>query len=256
MATGTVAATYAEIRRIFGVPMVMLVYRALAAQPGRLEHAWAAISDTIAARETQRLAATLDPPDFGAAEPLPRSALARARLDQGQLAATLDAFDRSNRLNLVGLTALLEGVPGDPAADRSPAPLARPCETLPSADLASLPPAKLALLHEMSAPIVGRQEPILIPSLFRCFAHDEQVLRAIALSLGPLVADDGFARAVDAVSQRARDIARQLPFPVERARDGATCEITARFLTALPAMIVTTALLRGILGELLTGAPA
>ena len=255
-ATGTVADTYAEIRRIFGVPMVMLVYRALAARPGRLEYVWDAISDNMAASETQRTSACLNPPEVGAAEPLPRASVARAKLDQAQLAATLDAFDRSNRLNLIGLTSLLEGTLGNPAADRSPAPPVRPREMLPAADLASLPHATLELLREMSAPIVGHQQPILVPSLFRYFAHDEHLLRAIALSLRPLVAGDDFPGAVTTVSQHARGVARLLPYPVERAHDGDTRKITARFLTALPSMIVTTALLRVILGELLTGAAA
>lgn len=248
-ATGAVADAYAEIRRIFGVPMVMLVYRALAVEPGRLEQVWDAISGNLACGETQRKAAALNPLEVGVAEPIPRALVAHASLDRAQLAGTLDAFDRSNRLNLIGLTSLLEGTPGNPAADRSPAPPARPCEMLPVADLASLPPATLALLREMSAPIVGQQQPILIPSLFRCFAHDEKLLRAIARGLGPLVAGKGFPRAVAAVSQDARGIASLLPYAVDRANDAGTREIGASFLTALPAMIVTTTLLRVILGE-------
>jgi hypothetical protein len=250
-ATGTVADAYAEIRRIFGVPMVMLVYRALAMQPGRLEQAWDAISGNLACCETQRKAASLNPPEIGGAEPLPRAMVARANLDQAQLAGTLDAFDRSNRLNLIGLTSLLEGTPGNAAADHSQAPTARPGEMLPVADLASLPHATLDLLRDMSAPIVGQQQPILIPSLFRYFAHDEKLLRAIARSLAPLVASKDFPRAVAAITQDARDIARLLPHAVDRADDAGTRDITTRFLTALPAMIVTTTQLRIILGDLL-----
>ena len=251
-ATGTVADTYAQIRRIFGVPMVMLVYRALAVQPGRLEQVWDARAN-LACGETQRNAARLNPPEVGLAKPLPRALVAHVNLGQAQLAGTLAAFDRSNRLNLIGLTSLLEGTPGNADADRSQASLTRPSEMLPIADLASLPDATLDLLRGISAsPIVGQQQPMLIPSLFRYFAHDEKLLRSIARSLGPLVESKDFPRAVATVSRDARDSARLLPYAVDRADDAGTREITTRFLTALPAMIVTTALLRVILGDLLS----
>jgi hypothetical protein len=229
----------------------MLVYRALAVQPGRLEDAWGAISGNLACGEVQRNAAGLDPPEVGAAEPLAPELLVHVDLGRAQLSDTLDAFDRSNRLNLIGLTSLLEGTSGNAAADRSQAPPTRPGELLPIADLASLPDATLELLRRMSAPIVGRQQPILIPSLFRYFAHDEILLRAIARSLAPLVEGSGFRRGVAAVSRDARDIARRLPLAVHRADDAGTREIVTRFLTALPAMIVTTGLVRVVLGDLL-----
>ena len=56
--------------------------------------------------------------------------------------------------------------------DRREAPSPQPREMLPMADLASLEPGTIALLQRMSAPVAGPEQPILIPSLFRYFAHD------------------------------------------------------------------------------------
>ena len=46
----------------------------------------------------------------------------------------------------------------------------------------------------MSAPIAGLDQPIVIQSLFRYFAHDQQLLQAIWRSMGPTIKDDHFHR--------------------------------------------------------------
>ena len=112
-AEGSVADTYADIRRVFGVPVVVFVFRALAVRPGRLERVWSSLAPNLAARETQRGAALLTAPEIGAVEPLSRARLTETDLDPRLLASTLDVFDRVNRLNLVGLTGLLAGAPGN-----------------------------------------------------------------------------------------------------------------------------------------------
>ena len=121
-ARGSVADTYADIRRVLGVPVVVLVYRALATSTGQLERTWGALAANLAAGATQRNAACLDPPEIRAVEPLAHAILAAAGIDPALLAGTLDGFDRANRLNLIGLTALLAGAPGNLDADPSPAP--------------------------------------------------------------------------------------------------------------------------------------
>lgn len=250
-ALGSVASTYADIRRVLGVPTVVLIYRALAAEPGRLERAWGAIAANLAAAGTQRAAASLDPPAVGDVEPLPRATLAAARVDPALLAATLDGFDRANRLNLIGLSALLAGVSGDPDADPAPAPPQAPREMLPMADLGSLPPGTLDLLQRMSTPVAGPERPTLIPSLFRYFAHDQELLGALWHGIGPAVESDRFQGAVAAVKESARDLAEGLPYPVARSDDRGTREIVTRFTTTIPGMIVTTKLLRLAFRELL-----
>lgn len=250
-ALGSVASTYADIRRVLGVATVVLIYRVLAAEPGRLERAWGAIAANLAAADTQRVAASLDPPAVGDIEPLPRATFTAAGVDPALLAGTLDGFDCANRLNLIGLSALLAGVPGSPEADPAPAPPQAPRAMLPMADLGSLPLGTLDLLQRMSTPVAGPERPILIPSLFRYFAHDQDLLGALWHSIGPAVESDHFRGAVSAVQERARDLAEGLPYPVAQSDDRGTREIVTRFMTAIPGMIVTTKLLRLAFRELL-----
>ena len=136
-ARGSVASTYVDIRRVLGVPTVVLVYRVLAVQPGRLEHVWGAIAPNLAVAATRRDARMLDAPEIGSVKQVPEETISAAGIDPVLLAATLDCFDRSNRLNLIGLTALLTGSPGNPAADprrASPTVAPRNCCRWPTWD--------------------------------------------------------------------------------------------------------------------------
>ena len=243
-ARDSVADVYADIRRVLGVPMVVFVYRALAARPGRLERVWKALAPNLASVEAQRNAAALDPPERWKVAPLPQAALEIAGIDPPRLAGTLDGFDRANRLNLLGLQALLAGTPGDHRADRREAPSSVPREMLPMADLASLEPGTIALLQRMSARVAGPEQPILIPSLFRYFARDRDLLERIWQSIGPAFENERFDDAVTAITVRAQEHSRRLPYRVPRANDKGTREITTRFATTIPGMIVTTKLLR------------
>lgn len=249
-AAGSIADTYADIRRVLGVPMVVLVYRALAAQPGRLEHIWSVLAANLAARDTQRNAESICPPEIGSVEPVPRAFLTAARLDRALLADTLDAFDRANRLNLIGLTSLLVGAPGNPSADSTPGPSETPRKLLPMAELASLPQSTLELLQRISVPLAGPGPPIVIPSLFRYFAHDHELLEKIWHTIGHAITSDRFPSAVIKLSTHARVLAGRLPYSVPRVDDHDTREIATRFTTVLPAMIVTTNLVRLALAEL------
>jgi len=244
-ARGSVADTYADIRRVLGVPMVVFVYRALAASPGRLERVWSVLRPSLVSVATQRNAESLDASTPGAVIPVDTEVLERARVSPRGLAVTLDAFDRANRLNLIGLEALLAGTRGDQAADRTEAQLSpTPAEMLPMANLNSLEPHTHALLQMMSARIAGPERPILIPSLFRYFAHDEGLLRAIWRSIGPVVEHGRFPESVASVRTRACELSSRLPYPVPSVDDGGTREITSRVAAMIPGMIVTTKLLR------------
>ena len=184
-------------------------------------------------------------PEIGRVEPLPPETVALAGVDPHLLAATLDCFDRANRLNLIGLTTLLIGSPGNADVDPGPAsPTVSPPELLPMADLGSIPPTRLALLREMSAPIAGPEEPLVIPSLFRYLAHDERLLQATWHSIAPAITDTRFQDAVTTISRHAQELGARMPHPVPRLDDRSAVRIVTRFVTTIPGMIVTTRLLR------------
>jgi hypothetical protein len=243
-ARGSVASAYVDIRRVLGVQTVMLVYRVLAVEQGRLERVWGAIAPNLAVAATQRGARVLDPPEIGSVEPVPPETIAMAGIDPTRLTATLDCFDRANRLNLIGLTALLTGSPGNPEADPRPASPTVPSELLRMADLGSIPRIRLTLLQEMSAPIAGPEEPLVIPSLFRYFAHDDRLLQQMWRSIAPVITKDRFQDAVATISRHASDLGAQMPHPVPRLDDPRAVRIVTRFVTTIPGMIVTTRLLR------------
>ena len=257
-ATGSTAATYADIRRVTGVPFVVFIYRVLATQPGRLEGVWADIGPNVgSAAGRAALAEVVLAADRGAAglaagvAPLPAAALAARDLDGAAVAATLEGFRRANSANVVALWALLDGVAGEPAPT-GPAPAAADMAPagLPMADLSVLPATTLALLEEMSRTVAGGALPILIPSMWRTFAHDPELLALLWSALRPVLESASFPPAVAALSAHGRELAQRLPFRVRRLDDEAARVVVERFLRAIPSMLVTGALLETVLAEL------
>jgi hypothetical protein len=244
-ADGLVADVYDRIRRVTGVPTVAFVYRALALEPRVLAAAWSDLAPNVADRDVRAAAETL-----GASLAFDVSALAphAVPVDRVSAARTLGAFDRMNRLNLVGLTALLEGRAA-PAAPAPPSDAADPIGVgLAMADLASLPPETLELLEEMSMPVSGAARPILVPSLYRFFASDHDVLAGLWEAIRPTVESDAFGRSAAGLRADARVVGGGLPYGIRRLEHEASRAVVARFLETIPAMIVVTGLLRDALG--------
>jgi hypothetical protein len=248
-ATGRVGELYADIRAVLGLPMVNLVYRALATKPGVLEDCWAALRPNLASTAALSAAGEL----VGLAVPagvvpLPPATVADAGLSGGRVAlarTTLAAYRRANSLNLLGMFALLDGCPGGGSADPAPAPASEPI--LPMASLESLPPETAALLDEMSARIVGGGEPRIVPSLLRHFADDPRLLELLWTVLEPATADAD-ARAAGLV-RRARDLAQGLPCPVAELADEPPRAMVASFPGAMARMLVLGELLSAALAE-------
>src|SRR5258708_40161399 len=114
------------------------------------------------------------------------------------------------------------------------------------ADLASLPAATLKLLDEMSAVLVGGEEPRLVPSLLRHFADDPSWLALIWTTLQSAATSLGAQRS--GVALEAHELARRLPHPVSQLDDPALRETAARFVVAMSAMLVAGEGLRAALG--------
>jgi hypothetical protein len=248
-APGTVAAAYADIRRVTGVPFVVFIYRVLAAEPGRLEQAWGDLAPNLASAEGLTARAEIEaarlPAAAGSVSPLPKPVLDAAGLDPAAVAATLAGFRQANSANIVGLWALLDGVEGRAPAPPGPAQAAAAMVApgMPMADLATLPAATVALLEEMSAAVAGAERPLLVPSLFRTFAHDHALLEALWQELRPVLEGPEFAGAVAGVAARGRVLAQSLPYPVRPLADPAIRDVITRFLRAIPSMLLTGQLL-------------
>lgn len=244
-ATGAVAAVYDDIRRVTGVPTVALVYRILATSPDTIRTVWADLGPNLADSRVRSRALELAGAPGGAVAPIARSVVS---VPLEAAAATLDGFARLNRLNLVALTALRRGVDAPPAPSQGDAAADTIPDGLPMADLTTLPSTTIALLEEMSEPIAGDERPLVVPSLFRYFAHDERLLRALWDALRPVVADPAFDRHVASLRREAATLAGGLPFRVRTLPPGPALDVVERFLRTIPGMIVVGGLLGQALG--------
>jgi hypothetical protein len=248
-AHGEVAEIYEDIRAVFGVSFVVLVYRTLATDPARLRAAWDAVRPNLVSAEIESLAGALAAAGDEAAARSSARVPAGSSLDPGRLADTLSAFHRVNTRNALALAALRDGLAGAPAPEApAPAPTADVRPILPMADLDALSPRAAATLRAFSAPIAGAGRPIVIPSLLRCLAGDERLLVALWARLEPMLLDTAFADRIAATRARVDAASRRLPYAVDRCADEGSRAIVESFLRTIPAMVATAPLIADALG--------
>jgi hypothetical protein len=262
-ATGVTAEIFADIRRVYKVGVVNLIWRHLATIPGGLPWAWTTIrplyADGTVGREAAALRAGLSLPQVPA---WPTAVFRSAGLEDGDIAGirtVLAAYDRTNAMALIAFLAVqlrLEGVPR-PVEVVARRPASVPAE--PEPDL--LLPALLALadMSPMTAELVLainrlgaiHREPLLA-SMYRHLAHWPAYLALVWTMLAPLEIDQRLDRAIEAAIAKARARAQRLvghlpaPLPairpvtarrVTRAIDRFTGDVIAR-------MVVICSLLR------------
>lgn len=216
-ATGEVAEIFADIRAVFGVGVVNLVWRHLAVFPGGLQWAWGSLRPLYVAGHMPAAAARLRARLVLPALPeIPREALQCAGVSEADLAqihAVLAAYDRTNPMALVALTLLQESVkpgfaPGAPPALESvPAAEAVPLPPLP--DLADLPPATAALVLRLNA--IGVGEATILASMYRHLGPWPGYLALAWAMLAPLDARAIIAQARAAAREEALALGGLLP---------------------------------------------
>lgn len=207
-ATGEMAAIYADIRALLGVPMVNLIYRHMAAFPGLLPWAWGSVRPAVTDGTIPAAARTLAAevalrPVAVLAEPVLR-VLGVGESAHRHITAILDAYNLANPCNLLITATLLRlaAVAEDrtPASDpppgaTAPAPAA-PAARAPDASAAAGGSAAADLGPPMVAPaamapdvaaLVGGlpAEPGIVPSLYRHLANWPQLLAVQAVLLEP-----------------------------------------------------------------------
>jgi hypothetical protein len=247
-AVGTIAETYTEIRAVLAVPVVNLLYRHLAAEPGRLESTWAALRPNLAHPATRRFAVQL-------AETADRARPRVASLDRGDLVrsgvraadlrrarATLAVYERANGLNLLAVSGLLRGTPG--SADTGAAPVsesARSGEILPMADRVSLEAPTRAILDQLSAAVARPRDGTLVPSLYRHLASRPALLRLVWEKVGHALTASQLSGAAEIVQEQAAALAGRLPRRVDAVSDSNVRRVLERFT---PAMALAAGLAR------------
>ena len=228
-AAGETAAIYADIRRVYGVGVVNLVWRHLATFPGALPWAWGTVRplyvDGTIRREAAALRASRRLPEVVAPPP---EVFAAAGLGPGDLLGirdVLDAYERTNPMALVALsvaqqrlgdTATAGG--GDEAEAVSGAPAASGPEIRlpPLLRLDELAPSTARLVLRLNRIGAAGQEPVLA-SMYRNLAHWPGYLALAWALLAPLDASGALAAAIeDTLAQaraRAAFVAARAPLP-------------------------------------------
>ncbi|HWO87108.1 MAG TPA: hypothetical protein VNN75_11555 [Stellaceae bacterium] len=260
-ATGAVAELFADIRQVLGVEVVNLIWRHLATIPDALPWAWGMLrplyADGTIAAEAQALHGGLALPRL---PPFPPDLLSAIELDGGDVVSIrniLAAYDRTNAMALVALSALLcrlEGQPGtsEPTAELGPEPSPEPPARIP------LPPLPgLDTLSESTAGLVlilnrlgtRRDDPVLA-SMYRHLAYWRAYLALAWALIAPLDADGSLERAIADALAKARARAARLAMrlrapPLDAATTGAIQKAVEPFAgDVIAKMVVICALLR------------
>ncbi len=262
-ARGETASLFADIRAVYGVSVVNLVWRHLATMPGALAHVWGALRplyvDGTVAREAAALRGAMAVPF---APEVPRCVLEAAGLDaaaRAGVAQVMAAYDRTNAMALVALSAArarLEGRGGEawqPGAVVAPeAALALP----KLLDLAEMAPATAELVRALNRLGSTRPDPVLA-SMWRNLAHWPGFLALCWPVLAPLDADRHLERAIAGGLALARRRAGTLPRvadvpPLDAALVPRVDAALALFTgDAIARMLVVTRVLRGAFDDAL-----
>jgi hypothetical protein len=232
-ATGLIAEIYADIRGVYRVGVVNLIWRHLATIPGGLPWVWSTIRPLYVngsvSREAAVLRAALSLPEL---PPWPMAVLSSAGLQDEDIAGIrtiLAAYDRTNAMALVAFLAVqfrLERVslPGDVVVS-VPMPVpAEPEQELPLPPLLALTdmsPSTAAVVLAINRLGAIHRKPILA-SMYRHLAHWPAYLALVWTVLAPLKFDQRLDRAIEgAIAQaraRARPLVAQLPTPLPAIR--------------------------------------
>src|SRR5277367_3879859 len=181
-ATGLIAQIFADIRSVYRVSAVNLIWRHLATIPGGLPWVWTTIrplyADGTVGREAAALRAGLSLPELPA---WPMAALRSAGLQDGDIAGirtVLAAYDRTNAMALIVFLAVqlrLEGAPPplDAVAGHPASASAEPVPDLPLPPLlalADMPPMATELVLAINELGAMHRKPIL-SNMYRRLAH-------------------------------------------------------------------------------------
>jgi hypothetical protein len=236
-ATGAVAEIFADIRTVLGVEVVNLIWRHLATIPDALPWAWGMLrplyADGTIRSEARALHTRIALPHL---PPFPHHLLAAVGLGGDDLASIrniLAAYDRTNAMALIALSALLCRLDGVPA-ESGQAALGTPEQSAAPPSAISLPP--LPGLDALSEPIASlvltlnrlgtrRDNPVLA-SMYRHLAYWPGYLAVSWALIAPLDAGGSLERAIaDALTkartQAARLAMRLRPPPLDPAAEEA-----------------------------------
>lgn len=172
-ATGRTAEIFAEIREVMQIPLVTSIWRTLDAIDGGLEAAWGATKPIYESGQPDallaRLRAEVDLPTPELLTSNEFRALGIEEKDFQSIITILKAYNRSNTLNLIALTALV----------RNGHPKQAPAVERPTMHWPTLPPLLSQKeidfdnwsLLERTIPLAVRSPTTALPTLWRHLIH-------------------------------------------------------------------------------------
>jgi hypothetical protein len=206
-ATGRTAEIFADIREVMQIPLITSIWRVLADFDGGLEAAWTA---TRPIYETGRPDAALQKLKAQASFPVP-APLSVGRLESAGVPAEdlpairtiIDAYNRSNGMNLVALTALVTDPSTKPSSYTMPPPHAPWPKLRPLLAQNEIEPETWALLQRVK--LLGASgDKSGLATLWRHLAHWPGLLSVALESYEPMQRDGAIAHASGQVSEIAR----------------------------------------------------
>jgi hypothetical protein len=217
--TGETAAIFADIRKVLGVGVVNLIWRHLATIDGALPWAWATLRpfyvDGTVRHEAAALHGELALPPMQA---IPADVFAALGLRPDDMAAIRDvlaAYDHTNAMAMVALSALRARLDGHARRDAQPVEprsvLAVHRTRLPRLlNLTDMQAETAALVVALNG--LGTRRPgAVLASMYRHLAHWPSYLSFAWLLLAPLDADGRLANAIERAQRAALARADRLP---------------------------------------------
>jgi len=206
-ATGRTAEIFADIRDVMQIPIITSIWRVLADFDGGLEAAWAAVRPIYESGQPDTALQKLkEQARFPVPDPLPVGRLVSAGVlaeDLPAIRAIIDAYNRSNGMNLIALTALVTDLPTKPSNYSTP-PSHAPWPTLrPLLAQDEIGPETWDLLQGVKL-LGARDDKSSLATLWRHLAHWPGLLSAVFESYEPMQRKGTLVRASAQVSEIAR----------------------------------------------------
>jgi hypothetical protein len=210
-ATGEVADIFADIRATMEIPMLTSIWRTLVAVDGGLRAGWDAAKPLyLDGAPAAILAQVIEGADLPTPEPLVPGQLACAGVTADELSAVraiVDAYNRSNGMNMIALTALIAPPNDDPwdgPPTASPPPWPELRTLLAARDIDADTWTLLQEINRLGGGTGG------LATLWRHLAHWPGLLAMIHAGFAPLQQNGGLERAMQDVHDLGRGEAGRL----------------------------------------------
>jgi len=256
-APASVRAIYDGLRDGAATPIAALIWRHIATYPGMLEACWTSLgplfADGTLPDTAWRVARETAPRHLlPKVAPRARALLGIAPQDEATIQALVEAYNRANPVNLLGVKVLLSRLDSDAPREAAlpdaltdalwspPAPITHPIP--PMTVPADMDPAVRRLLNDLRCGDTGQIDPV-VPSLYRHLTGWPAYLAVLHMGLDPLFRDGAMAAATARVAQamdaEAVRLARRIdPVPDLAGQDRLQATMRRFAGGVIPTMIV------------------